>query len=57
MQSSNTQASRAGVGLPGLGFLEVPHPIANLGDADLDARADSLIALVVELLTRQAPHR
>ena len=45
------------MGLPGLGFLEVPHPIANLGDADLDARADSLIALVVELLTRQAPHR
>ena len=38
-------------GLPGFGFLALPHPIATLGDKELDARAGALVAQVVELLT------
>ena len=38
-------------GLPGFKFLCVPHPIAILGDTDLDERADRLVALVVSLAT------
>ncbi len=37
-------------GVPGYRFLETPHPIANLGDKDLDERADALAAGVIELL-------
>ncbi len=39
-------------GLPGFRFLCVAHPIANLGDKDLDERADGLVPLVVDLVTR-----
>jgi hypothetical protein len=39
-------------GLTGYRFLDTPHPIANLGDKDLDARADRLVEPVVALLTR-----
>jgi hypothetical protein len=38
-------------GLPGFRFLCVPHPIAILGDKDLDERADGLVPLVVGLVT------
>jgi hypothetical protein len=38
-------------GLPGFPFLAVPHPIANLGDADLDAIAARLAADVAALLS------
>jgi len=31
-------------------FLAVPHPVANLNDADLDRRADGIIEDVVRLL-------
>ena len=37
-------------GLPGFRFVCTPHPIAILGDTELDARADRLLPLVVELL-------
>ena len=37
-------------GRPGFRFLCVPHPIAILGNTDLDERADRLVPLVVELL-------
>jgi len=36
-------------GLPGLQFLDVPHPIAALATSELDARADRLALLVVDL--------
>ena len=42
-------------GLPGYRFLETPHPIANLADKALDARAEALVAPVVALLTA-TPH-
>jgi hypothetical protein len=46
-----TGAAMAGTwGLPGFRFLDVPHPIAILGDKDLDERADRLAPLVAELL-------
>ena len=38
-------------GLPGFRFLDVPHPIANLGGDALDERVDSLVPLLVELVT------
>jgi hypothetical protein len=37
-------------GMPGYRFLDVPHPIANLGEKDLDARADRLVDGVLALL-------
>jgi hypothetical protein len=37
-------------GMPGYRFLEVPHPIANLGDKELDERADRLADEVVTVL-------
>jgi len=37
-------------GLPGFRFLETPHPIAILGDAELDERAERLAPLVIDLL-------
>ena len=46
-----TGAAMAGTwGLPGFRFLDVPHPIAILGDKDLDERADRLVPRVAELL-------
>ena len=44
-------AMAASWGMPGYRFLETPHPIANLGDKDLDDRADRLVAPVIALLT------
>jgi hypothetical protein len=37
-------------GMPGYRFLEVPHPIANLDDKELDERADRLVEEVLKLL-------
>jgi hypothetical protein len=37
-------------GIPEFRFLSVPHPVANLSDADLDQRADDVINDVVKLL-------
>jgi hypothetical protein len=39
-------------GMAGYRFLDTPHPIANLVDKDLDARAEQLVAPVVALLAR-----
>ncbi|MEJ2730137.1 MAG: hypothetical protein P8185_16815 [Deltaproteobacteria bacterium] len=37
-------------GLPQFRFLSVPHPVANLNDAELDRRADDLLNEVIKLL-------
>jgi hypothetical protein len=37
-------------GMPSYCFLEVPHPIANLGEKELDERADRLVEQVLALL-------
>ena len=37
-------------GLPDFRFLEMPHPIANLTDAELDERAAAIAPEVVKLL-------
>jgi hypothetical protein len=37
-------------GLPDFRFLVMPHPIANLNDAELDARAAAIVPEVVKLL-------
>ena len=37
-------------GLPYYGFLLMPHPTANLTDAELDARAQAIVPAVVRLL-------
>lgn len=37
-------------GLPEFRFLAMPHPIANLTDADLDQRAAAIVPEVVRLL-------
>ena len=39
-------------GLPGYRFLETPHPIANLPDKELDARAKALVEPVAAALRR-----
>ncbi len=45
-------AMAASWGMSGYRFLDTPHPIANLGDTDLDTRADRLVAPVIALLAR-----
>jgi len=37
-------------GLPDFRFLEMPHPIANLTDEELDQRAAAIVPQVVKLL-------
>ena len=37
-------------GLPDFRFLSMPHPIANLTDAELDQRAAAIVPEVVRLL-------
>ena len=39
-------------GLPNFRFIEMPHPIANLTDAQLDERAAAIAPKVVELLLK-----
>jgi hypothetical protein len=36
-------------------FLAVPHPVANLSDAELDQRADGVVDDVVKLLKEGQP--
>ncbi len=48
------QAMAASWGMPGYAFLDVPHPIANLDDKELDARADRLADELVALLRGEA---
>ena len=42
-------------GLPDFRFLAMPHPIANLTDAQLDERAAAIVPQVVELLLKGQP--
>jgi len=42
-------------GLPDFRFLVMPHPIANLKDAELDARAAAIVPEVVKLLVEGQP--
>ena len=44
------QAMATSWGMPGYRFLQVPHPIANLDDKELDERADRLVEEVLKLL-------
>jgi len=37
-------------GLPDFKFLSMPHPIANLTEAELDQRAHEIVPKVVQLL-------
>ena len=39
-------------GLPNFRFIEMPHPIGNLTDAQLDERAAAIAPKVVELLLK-----
>ena len=39
-------------GLPNFRFIEMPHPIGNLTDAQLDERAAAVVPKVVELLLK-----
>ena len=41
-------------GKPGYPFLDTPHPIANLAEAELDERADRLVEAVEEWLGFEA---
>lgn len=42
-------------GVPEYRFLAVPHPIANLTDAELDARADGVVEDLLNLLQKGQP--
>jgi hypothetical protein len=48
------EAMAASWGKPGYAFLDTPHPIANLTDAELDQRADELAAACERWLTASA---
>lgn len=37
-------------GLPAFAFLDIPHPVANLGEAELAERADRLLPAIASLL-------
>ena len=37
-------------GVPDFRFLDIPHPIANLTETDLDNRAETIIVDVIKLL-------
>jgi hypothetical protein len=45
------QAMAASWGVPGYRFLEMPHPIANLSDKELDERVDALVPKVIARLS------
>ena len=47
------EAMAASWGMPGYPFLDIPHPIANLGDKDLDERADRMMHALEALLGNQ----
>jgi hypothetical protein len=45
------RAMAASWNLPEYAFVETPHPIANLTDAELDERAEALVKPVLDLLS------
>lgn len=47
------QAMAASWGLPHYQFIAMPHPIANLTETELNARADKLVEQVVKLVQTQ----
>jgi hypothetical protein len=49
---ATAEAMAASWGMAGYPFLAMPHPIANLTEAELDARADRLRDAVLALLDR-----
>ena len=50
------QAMAASWGVPEYRFVAMPHPIANLSEDELDARADDLAGQVLEMLKQgQSP--
>ena len=42
-------------GVPEYRFLDIPHPIANLSDAELERRADEVLGAVIDLLLKGQP--
>ena len=42
-------------GLPQYKFLDMPHPIANLNEAELDQRADEILEGVIDLIKNGQP--
>ena len=44
------RAMAASWNVPDYAFVETPHPIANLTDAELDERAEALVRPVLDLL-------
>ena len=46
------RAMAASWGVPAYEFLVTPHPIANLSEAELDAKADELTRQVVTFLEK-----
>jgi hypothetical protein len=52
----NTGAAMAASwGKPGYAFVDTPHPIANLTETELDARADALVDAVERCLRGDRP--
>ena len=49
------RAMAADWGVPEYRFLDIPHPIANLSDQELDRRADEVIERVIELIQNGQP--
>ena len=49
------QAMAKNWGAPDYAFLVTPHPIANINEAELDARADELTDQVVAFLQKDVP--
>jgi hypothetical protein len=49
---ATARAMAANWGVPSYEFLVTSHPIANLSEAELDAKADELTTQVVAFLTR-----
>lgn len=50
VETGNIMASNWG--LAGFRFLSVPHPVANLNDAELDQRANAVVSEVIDLLKK-----
>jgi hypothetical protein len=50
---STGEAMALSWGLAGYRFVAMPHPIANLGEADLDARAHALVAPVLAVASER----
>ena len=50
--SATGQAMAINWGAPDYAFLVTPHPIANINEAELDARADELTDQVIAFFTR-----